>query len=84
MKEKILIVDDTEFHQKAYQKSSSRWDTSPGSQKRGGGPDLILLDLMMPVVDGFKGLQMIKANPDLQNIPIFSAKGASEEIGKAP
>ncbi len=47
--------------------------------------DLILLDLMMPVVDGFKVLQVVKSNPKTAIIPIivFSAKGQHEEIEKA-
>jgi len=47
--------------------------------------DLILLDLMMPVVDGFKVLQVVKSNPKTAKVPIivFSAKGQPEEIEKA-
>jgi CheY-like chemotaxis protein len=94
MKEKVLIVDDTEFYQKAYKTKllSAGYITSVANNGvealkvlTTDKPDLILLDLMMPVMDGFKVLQTIKANPNFQNIPIivFSAKGASEEISKA-
>jgi CheY-like chemotaxis protein len=94
MKEKVLIVDDTEFYQKAYKNKllSAGYITSVANNGvealkalTTDKPDLILLDLMMPVMDGFKVLQTVKANPNLQNIPIivFSAKGASEEISKA-
>jgi len=94
MKEKVLIVDDTEFYQKAYKNKllSAGYITSVANNGvealkalTTDKPDLILLDLMMPVMDGFKVLQTVKANPNLQDIPIivFSAKGASEEISKA-
>lgn len=94
MKEKVLIVDDTEFYQKAYQNKllSAGYITSVANNGAEAlkvlttdKPDLILLDLMMPIMDGFKVLQTVKASPDLQNIPIivFSAKGASEEVSKA-
>lgn len=94
MKEKVLIVDDTEFYQKAYQNKllSAGYITSVANNGvealkalTTDKPDLILLDLMMPIMDGFKVLQTVKANPNLQNIPVivFSAKGASEEISKA-
>lgn len=94
MKEKVLIVDDTEFYQKAYKNKllSAGYITSVANNGvealkalTTDKPDLILLDLMMPIMDGFKVLQTVKANPTLQNIPIivFSAKGASEEISKA-
>ncbi len=94
MKEKVLIVDDTEFYQKAYKNKllSAGYITSVANNGvealkalTTDKPDLILLDLMMPIMDGFKVLQTVKANPNLQNIPVivFSAKGASEEISKA-
>ena len=94
MKEKVLIVDDTEFYQKAYQNKllSAGYITSVANNGvealkalMTDKPDLILLDLMMPIMDGFKVLQTVKANPNIQNIPVivFSAKGASEEISKA-
>jgi CheY-like chemotaxis protein len=33
-------------------------------------PDLILLDLMMPEVDGFATAASLQGNPDTQNVPI--------------
>ncbi len=48
-------------------------------------PDIILLDLMMPVMDGYKVLQVVKTDPKLSKIPVlvFSAKGQPEEVEKA-
>lgn len=34
-------------------------------------PDLILLDLMMPGIDGFTVLDIIKADPELRDIPVI-------------
>lgn len=34
-------------------------------------PDLVLLDLMMPGVDGFSVLDMMKADPELRDIPVI-------------
>ena len=34
-------------------------------------PDLILLDLMMPVVDGFEVLRRLKGNPSTSHIPVI-------------
>jgi len=47
--------------------------------------DLIVLDLMMPVMDGFKVLQMVKTNQKTCNIPVIvlSGRGQPEEIEKA-
>jgi signal transduction histidine kinase/CheY-like chemotaxis protein len=45
-------------------------------------PDLILLDIIMPDVDGLTVLDIIKSRPELMHIPVIiaSAKGASEAI----
>jgi len=48
-------------------------------------PDIVLLDLMMPIMDGYKVLQVMKTDPKLSRIPVlvFSAKGQPEEVEKA-
>jgi len=35
-------------------------------------PDLILLDIQLPGIDGYEVARRIKANPDLQKIPIIA------------
>jgi CheY-like chemotaxis protein len=44
-------------------------------------PQLILLDLMMPVMDGFDFLLEMRANAEWQNIPVIAltAKDLTEE-----
>jgi CheY-like chemotaxis protein len=94
MKGNVLIVDDTEFYRKVYMTKllSAGYLTRVATngiealkammtQK----PDLILLDLVMPEMDGFKVLQAVRASPALNRIPVivFSSKGSPEEIQKA-
>lgn len=47
-------------------------------------PSLILLDILMPVINGFEVLQMLKAKPDTADIKviILSALNSNEDIVK--
>jgi len=47
-------------------------------------PDLILLDLILPEIDGFKVLERLKQNQSVRNIPviILSNLGAKEDVEK--
>jgi len=41
-------------------------------------PDIILLDVMMPGIDGFETCRRLKSNPDTANIPVLFMTGLSE------
>ncbi len=45
-------------------------------------PDLVLLDVRMPRMTGYDACRLIRANPDLRNVPVvfLSAKGQEAEI----
>ena len=48
-------------------------------------PDVVLMDLRMPVMDGFKAINQIKTNPKTNHIPIFviSAWSSKKDRTKA-
>ena len=45
-------------------------------------PDVIILDVMMPLVDGFAVLGRLKAHPDLRTIPVImlTARGQERDV----
>jgi len=45
-------------------------------------PDLILMDVRMPRMTGYEACKILKADPDLKDIPVvfLSAKGQDNEI----
>ncbi|GAB4546526.1 MAG: hypothetical protein Fur002_21650 [Anaerolineales bacterium] len=46
-------------------------------------PDLILLDLMMPDMDGWEVYQQIKSEESLRNIPVIVVTAKAQNIDKA-
>jgi two-component system alkaline phosphatase synthesis response regulator PhoP len=90
-KEKILVVDDEEdilellkfkLSQEGYQVTSAASGEEALSCVRSGTPDLIVLDLMLPGIDGIEVTRELKNDPDTKNIPIvmLTAKGEEADI----
>ncbi len=77
---RILIVDDEPFNidyleQELEEKEYELLTATNGQEAldciRESEPDLVLLDIMMPVMDGFGVLDQVKADPVTRNIPII-------------
>lgn len=73
-------VDDLEFVQEALISNSYKGpvDTAANGQQlldrltdQQPKPDVIILDLNMPLLDGFQALYKIKSNPTLSGIPVI-------------
>ncbi len=86
-KAKILIVDDEPFNVDVLQQELDELEyhiitASNGKealdQIRKHQPDLILLDLMMPVLDGFAVLSEIKGDNSLRDIPVIIVSAADD------
>jgi diguanylate cyclase (GGDEF)-like protein len=45
-------------------------------------PDIILLDIIMPLLDGFETCRLLKANPATKNIPIIFITSLYETVDK--
>lgn len=91
MAKKILIVEDDKFLRELIAKKLSEEgfiveeasDGEEGIRKiKEGRPDLILLDLILPSIDGFEVLEKIKKDLETKPIPviILSNLGQKEDI----
>jgi len=85
MPEKILIVDDDTdtlrlvglmFERQGYEVISASSGSQALSMARDLQPDLILLDIMMPDIDGYKVTRQLREDPQTTSLPIimFTAK----------
>jgi len=91
---KILIAEDDKFLQNFYQTQLIQhgFDVKVADDgikalesMRGEKPDLLMLDLIMPNMDGFGVLKELSKDSVLKNIPvmIFSTLGQESDVKKA-
>jgi len=91
----IMIVEDDSFVMDIYQTKLSQEGYDIVSANNGMealkkledtqcNPDLMLLDIVMPYVDGLEVLKKIKASERLKNIPVILLTNLSqkEEVGQ--
>lgn len=85
---KILVAEDDKFLASAYRVKLSKAGheikiASDGQEAldilNTFTPDVILLDLIMPVKDGFVVLEELKKNNDWKNIPVIVASNLSQK-----
>lgn len=83
----VLIIDDTpddvallvEFLRRTDLRIAVALNGNEGAQKAQVlRPDLILLDVRMPQVDGFATCRLLKANPLTRDIPVIFLSGAAD------
>jgi len=90
MKKKILLVDDepaiqviirTRLIAAGYDVIIAQDGQEGLNMARSEAPDAVLLDLMIPKLDGFKVCRMLKFDKAFENIPviIFSARGSDAD-----
>jgi two-component system cell cycle response regulator DivK len=81
MTRRILLVEDTEDNRQLVRDlmESVGYDLIEAEDGAAGvamaaehRPDLILMDIQLPVMDGYEACRRIKANPDLRHIPIIA------------
>jgi CheY-like chemotaxis protein len=94
---KILIVEDNEqnrallriilqhYGHETMEAENGKQGVAMTKEHR---PDLIMMDLQMPVMDGFEAMRIIRNNPELKNIKIiavtsYAMKGDREKAMNA-
>ena len=92
--DKILVVEDNErnrklvriiLHSKGYELIEAATGEEAILHLKNGKPDLILLDIQLPHMDGLKLTKIIRDNEDTKDIPIialtaYAMKGDRERI----
>ena len=91
MSEKILLVDDEEANLRLL----TQWLVVSGydieyalngeeavRKAREGSPDLIILDIMMPVMDGYDACRILKDDAKTKNIPIIMVTALNDRKSK--
>lgn len=84
---KILIIEDdkfistvyeSEFHQQNIEVELAFDGIAGLAKARECKPDLILLDLILPKLNGFEVLREIKADPEISKIPVIVSSSLNQ------
>jgi len=88
---KILIIDDEQdivdllsynLEKEGYEIVSAADGLKGKSLAEATAPDLIVLDLMLPGIDGLELCKLLRNSPKTASIPILMLTARSEEIDK--
>jgi two-component system, cell cycle response regulator DivK len=80
MSKRILVVEDQEDNRRilrdlltsvGYQITEAEDGARGVSSAEAEPPDLILMDIQLPIMDGYEATRRIKANPQLKAIPVI-------------
>jgi two-component system cell cycle response regulator DivK len=80
MSKRILVVEDQEDNRQilrdllgsaGYEMIEARDGEAGVAAARKERPNLVLMDIQLPLLDGYEATRRIKADPDLKNIPII-------------
>ena len=87
MKKKILIVDDEEdilhflelvLREKGYEVGTAMNGQDALTKAQIEKPDLVLLDIMMPQMDGWEVLKLLRVDDETANIPVAMLSARTE------
>ena len=76
----VEILEDAQFHVHA----AANGRDALAQLQAGLRPNLILLDLNMPVMDGWEFARRVAAEPALASVPICMLSGVERSVGIPP
>ncbi len=88
MPKKILAVDDEKFivrlvqvtlERQGYQVVTANDGKEALEKVESERPDLMVLDVMMPYMDGFEVLQTLRRNPSTRDIPVIMLTAKAQD-----
>lgn len=89
MSKNILVIEDDKFLQELELKKlkqagydsfmATNWTEASNFLEEGKKIDLILLDLLLPEIDGFHILKILKENEKTKSIPVLVFSNLSED-----
>lgn len=88
---KVLVVDDAQADRINLEQilSEAGYEVIPASSGKealekasSNKPDLVLLDIVMEDMDGFKTCRELNINPETTDIPVIMVSGNSQKVDK--
>jgi two-component system alkaline phosphatase synthesis response regulator PhoP len=88
---KVLVVDDEEYIQhilnfsfgaEGFEVITAADGEEAVTIARSEKPDIIVLDIMMPKMDGYEACRQIKGDPQTHNIPVILLTAKGREVDR--
>lgn len=88
----VLVVDDDPVQRELMQELLELYDFQVSvaengqvgiEQARAGSPDVILMDVRMPVLGGTEATRILKADPETSGIPIIIITTGARDVDRA-
>ena len=88
---KVLVVDDEEYIQhilnfsfgaEGYEVVTAADGEEAVAKARNEKPDIIVLDIMMPKMDGYEACRKLKSDPKTKDIPVILLTAKGRDVDK--
>jgi diguanylate cyclase (GGDEF)-like protein len=88
---RLLVVEDDDASREALAEAlADRYDVEPAADgvagveaARARRPDLVLMDLYLPRLDGFSALETLRSDPTTSDVPVILVSGRGDDLTRA-